>query len=324
MPNPDLRWESSTTFNLGLDFGLFKNRITGAFEYYQINTSDLLLDRSLPTLTGYESILSNIGATRNTGYEFTLSTVNINHENGFKWNTDLNISFNKNEIVELYGDGDDIGNNWFLGQPINVFYDKVFDGIWQENEADIAASYDRIPGEIKLKDLNGDNQITATDRQVLGSSIPKWNGGITNRFSYKGLELSVFINTRQDFLIDSDMYAIDNLAARYNIPSFVNYYTADNPSNDFPKPVNQGENNVDLNVLRYQDGSYVRIKNINFGYNLSDKALLKLPMRSLRFYVNFENPFTFTKFEGWDPEAGGSIGSYPSTKSFLFGINTSF
>lgn len=324
LPNPDLRWESSTTLNLGLDFGLFKNRITGSVEHYRINTTDLLLEQRLPSLTGYESILTNIGATRNTGYEFTLSSINLDFPNGLQWSTDLNFAINKNEIVELYGEGDDIGNNWFIGEPINVFYDRVFDGIWQESEAELAATFDREPGQIRVKDVNGDNQATADDREILGSSIPEWSGGMTNKFSYKGFDFSFFINTRQNFLIDSELYAIDNLAARFNIPTFVNYYTDENPSNDYPKPVNQGQNNIDLSVLRYRDGSFVRVRNINFGYRLSDKALSKTPIKSIRFYINAINPFTFTKFQGWDPEAGGSLSSYPSNKSFLFGVNASF
>lgn len=324
LPNPDLRWEESTTANVGLDFGFLNNRLTGSMEYYQINTTDLLLNQRLPALTGYTSILTNIGATSNTGFEISLSSVNLDLPNGFKWSTDINAAINKNEIVELYGEGDDVGNNWFIGEPINVYYDMAFDGIWQEHEADLAATYGRKPGQIKVKDINNDQQVTAEDREILGSSIPKWSGGITNKFSYKGIDLSIFINTRQGFMINSELHAIDNLAGRYNIPTFVNYYTPENPSNDYPQPVNQGQQNINLNVLRYRDGSFVRVRNINLGYSIPDQVLSGAGIQSIRVYVNAQNPFTFTKFDGWDPEAGGSLSSYPSTKMFLFGVNASF
>jgi TonB-linked SusC/RagA family outer membrane protein len=324
LANPDLRWETSTTANVGVDFGLFNNRLTGTLEYYQINTTDLLLNRRLPTFTGYSNILTNIGATRNTGFEVTLSAVNVDIPGGLKWTTDFNAAINRNEIVELYGEGDDVGNSWFIGEPINVYYDLVFDGIWQEHEADVAASFERQPGQVKIRDVNADNQITAEDREILGSSIPKWSGGITNKFSYKGIDLSVFINTRQDFMINSELHAIDNLAGRYNIPTFVNYYTPENPSNDYPQPVNQGENNINMNVLRYRDGSFVRVRNINLGYNLPNNLVSGAGIQSVRVYVNAQNPFTFTKYEGWDPESGGALSSYPSTKMFLVGVNASF
>jgi len=324
LPNPDLRWETSTTANLGLDFGLLDNRLTGSLEYYQINTTDLLLNQRLPTFTGYSNILTNVGATRNTGFEITMSSVNVDIPGGFKWTTDVNAAINRNQIVELYGEGDDIGNSWFIGKPINVYYDMVFDGIWQESEADLAATYQRLPGQIKIRDLNDDKEITADDRKILGSSIPKWSGGITNKFSYKGIDLSIFINTRQDYMIDSELHAIDNLAGRYNIPKFVNYYTPENPSYDYPQPVNQGERNINMNVLRYRDGSFIRVRNINLGYNLPKDLLSGAGIQSVRVYLNAQNPFTFTKYEGWDPEAGGALSSYPSTKMFLIGVNASF
>jgi len=324
LPNPDLRWETSTTANVGLDFGVLDNRLTGSLEYYQINTTDLLLNQRLPTFTGYSNILTNIGATRNTGFEVTMSSVNVDVPGVFKWTMDVNASINRNQIVKLYGEGDDVGNSWFIGEPINVYYDMVFDGIWQEDEADLATTYGRLPGQIKVKDINGDNEITAADREILGSSIPKWSGGITNKFSYRGIDLSVFINTRQDFMIDSELHAIDNLAGRYNIPKFVNYYTPENPSNDYPRPVNQGERNINMNILRYRDGSFVRVRNINLGYNLPNDILSGAGIQSVRIYLNAQNPFTFTKYEGWDPEAGGTLSSYPSTKMFLIGVNASF
>ncbi|MFC3199314.1 SusC/RagA family TonB-linked outer membrane protein [Parapedobacter deserti] len=324
LPNPDLRWEKSTTTNIGLDFGLFNNRLTGALEYYVVNTTDLLLNQSVPRLSGYSSILVNIGKTRNVGYEASISSTNVD-AGGFKWVTNLNLGANQNKIVDLYGnEADDIGNSRFIGKPISVFYDLAFDGIWQEHEAEIAESYGRIPGQIKVKDTNNDSQINAEDRVILGSPFPKWQGGLTNYFSYKGIDLSVFIHTRQGFMLNSSLHTIDNLAGRYNIPRFVNYYTPDNPSNEFPRPVNQGQTNVNMGVLRYRDGSFVRVKNISLGYTFNAKSLAALRLQSLRVYLNAFNPFTFTSYEGWDPEAGSNVDSYPSTKTFLAGLSVNF
>jgi len=325
LPNAFLMWETSNQTNIGLDFSLWNSRLSGSLEYYNIKTTDLLLERALAPHTGYNGTITNIGATNNRGFELNLSSINLNLKSGFKWTTNLNVSINKNEILDLYGDKkDDVGNSWFIGQPISVYYDLVFDGIWQEEEAEQAAVYGRTPGQIKVKDLTNDNQITADDRKILGSPFPKWSGGITNNFSYKGFDLSVFINVRQDFMVNSAIYALDNLEGRYSLPTFVNYWTPQNRSNDFPKPVTAGANNPNLGVIRYRDASFVRIRNINLGYNFKENTLENLGLGSLRLYLSAQNPFTFTKFKGWDPEAGASLDSYPSAKIFLLGLNARF
>jgi len=236
------------------------------------------------------------------------------------------VAINRNKIVDLYGDKtDDVGNGWFIGQPINVYYDYQFDGIWQEHEAEAAEVYQRTPGQVRVVDINGDDQINASDRIILGSSIPKWSGGLTNNFTYKGWDLSVFVNTRQGFLINSAIHGLDNLGGRYNIPTFVDYWTPDNPSNTYPRPVSTlGGNNPNINVLRYREGSFVRVRNLTLGYRFQNRTLSAIKFQSLRIYLSAQNPFTFTKYEGWDPEAGNSYESYPSTKMFLLGLNASF
>jgi TonB-linked SusC/RagA family outer membrane protein len=325
LPNFDLKWEVSHQANVGLDFGFFNNRIAGSLEYYQIKTKDLLLNRALAQHSGFTSILANIGATQNTGFEFNVNTVNVETNGGFKWTTSLNGAINKNQIKDLYGDGkDDVGNSWFIGQPISVFYTMQFDGIWQANEVDQAKVYGRTPGQIKVKDINNDNRITADDRVIIGSAIPKWTGGITNNFSYKGFDLAIFVNTRQKFMVNSGVYGLDNLEARYNIPAFVNYYTPENPSQDYPLPVTPGMNNPNIDILRFRDASFVRVRNINLGYNLGNKQLKGTGVQTLRLYASAQNPFTFTKFQGWDPESGNNFDSYPSTRLFMFGLNASF
>src|SRR5688572_19294504 len=157
------------------------------------------MPRNLPWTSGYGSVLQNVGKSRNTGIEFAVSTVNVDMgANCFRWTTDFNINSNKEEIVEIYsGKNDDIGSLYFIGKPLTVYYDHEKLGIWQTSEADEAKKYKQNPGEIKVRDLNNDGAITAADRKILGSDIPDFSGGITNRFSYRGIDLSFFIFTRQ-------------------------------------------------------------------------------------------------------------------------------
>jgi hypothetical protein len=216
--NKDLKWETTATTNIGLEFGILDSRVTGSVDVYQQNTSDLLLERQLPLTSGYGSILENIGSTRNTGIEVSLSTVNVEAggNGGFQWTTDLNFASNKEEIVELYGEGeDDVGNEWFIGEPINVFYDYEQRGVWQSDEADLAAEYNQIPGEIRPYDLNGDGQINAADRTIIGQQMPKLSGGMTNRVSYKGVDLSIFLYAVFGRTIDSGIHDTA-LVGRYN------------------------------------------------------------------------------------------------------------
>lgn len=324
LPSPDLRWETSRQLNTGIDFGLFNNRLTGSLEYYRTKTDDLLLSQSLPPTTGYSNIMTNIGSTRNTGFEVTMQTVNIDSPSGFKWTTDVNFSANRNKIHKLLGDGkNDVGNAWFIGQPIQVFYDNRYTGIWQESEADEAKRYGRTVGQVKAEDVDGNGIINANDRVILGSPFPKWTGGLTNTFSYKGWSFSFFIYTRQKFMINSPIYAsnLDNLNSRYNIPDFIDYWTPDNPNARYPSPLPIGTSNPNLNTLGYVDGSYVRLRTVTLSHDFAPKTAHKVGLQSLRVYVTLNNPLNFTKFKGWDTEAGSSINSYPSTKLFLAGLN---
>ncbi len=249
LPNENLTWEKTASANAGIDFGFFKGRISGSLDVYQQNTTDLLMERQLPTSGGYASILENIGATRNTGIELGLSTVNLDMANGLRWTTDLSFYSNKEEIVELYGGkNNDVGNRWFIGQPLTVFYDYKMAGSWQLDVVDQAKQYQREPGEIKLHDLAGrdadgnlvpgpDGKISETDdRVILGSDIPKWTGGITNRFEFKGVDFSFFIFARQGSMIRSLFHnSYKNLFGLYNKLD-VDYCTPSNPTNAYPIP----------------------------------------------------------------------------------------
>lgn len=257
----------------------------------------------------------------------TLSTVNIKNDNGFQWTTDLNFSTNKNEIVQLYGDGkDDVGNQWFIGQPINVFYDYQKTGIWQTSEAETAAAYGAKPGQIKLLDKNGDKQYSDQDRTILGSAFPGWIGGMTNRFSYKGFELNVVINTRQDYLIYSRWYENNNrLAGRYNNIN-VNYWTPENPTNDNPRPDKNQESVYLGSTLAYKDASFVRVKNLALAYSLPQLWLQRAAIKNLKITLSAENPFTITGYKGQDPEfeSNGTRAMYPTVKMYAIGLNAAF
>src|SRR4029078_1387787 len=195
-PNPNLTWEKTKGLNVGVDFGLFNNRISGSLEYYKTRTTDILLNKGLPRSNGTNSILDNVGETESHGVEFSVSSLNIQSKNtgGFTWRTDLNAYFNREKIVALQSNlKQDLGNGWFVGQPITVIYDYKMTGIWQTKDAAQAAVYGVFPGDIKIEDINKDNAITAADRQVLGSFQPNLVAGMTNYFQYKNFDLNIVL-----------------------------------------------------------------------------------------------------------------------------------
>lgn len=299
LANYDLTWEKTTEINLGLDYGIFDNRINGSVDVYQRDAKDLIMERQLPQTTGWTSVWDNVGWVRNKGLEFSLNTVNIETKD-FSWNTSIIFDTNKNEIMELYGaKKDDVGNKWFIGQPIQVNYDYVFDGIWQTSEATEAAKYGQTPGQVKIKDLDKNGVIDSKDKKVIGQLAPKWTGSITNTFKYKNWDLSANIYTRQGAQLYSTFISTYmSLEGNYKNLN-VDYWTVNNPSNEYPQPGNKGKY---FDALRYQDVSFVRVGNITLGYTLPKKVLGKLNMSNLRVYFTTNNPFTFTSYPGYDPE----------------------
>ncbi|MFB2119111.1 TonB-dependent receptor [Parapedobacter sp. 2B3] len=325
--NRALGWEKSKEVNLGIDFGLFKNRISGSVDIYSRKTEDLILSRALPQHTGFGSITANVGSTANRGIEVALNTVNI-HSGNFTWKTTLTFAKNHNEIVELYGDNkDDLGNRWFIGQPIQVHYAEVFDGIWQLDEAEEAAKYGAEPGHVKVKDLNNDGKIDAEDQQIIGSPLPKWIGGMTNTFAYKGIDFSFMLYSRQGSMIYSPFHH-SNFArewnGRYNKLN-VDYWTETNPSNEWPAPNNTG-GRAREELKAYVDASFVRVQNITLGYTFSPNILSRLKMSGLRLYLTANNPLIFTDYAGFDPEWSGqnTFNMGVSSTTYLFGANISF
>lgn len=324
--NSNLNWETTKTLNIGLDFRVLKNRISGTIDMYQNNTYNLLLSRSLPIITGYTSVLDNIGKTKNQGIEISLNTQNIVGKD-FKWETSLVFAANKNKIIDLYGDGkSDIGNRRFIGQPIGVVYDYKMQGVWQTGEDASKQDPGAKPGDLKFQDTNGDGKITADDRVILGQTAPKWTGGITNSFHYKNFNLSIFIQTVQGMMKGNpDLNYVDETGRR-NTPEEVGYWTSTNQSNTRPA--------LSYNNTRgygyASDASFTRIKDITFSYVFPQAAANKLGLGSLTLYLSGRNLYTFTKWIGWDPEnnysyrgSGDWTNNYPLTRSFVFGANIS-
>lgn len=330
--NPDLKWESSATKNVGIDYSFFGNRVSGSIELYQTNTTDLLLSDQLPTSIGFNAVTRNVGETRNRGIEIGVSTVNINSKGGFKWSTDFVFYKNKEAILSLYnGKVDDTGNKWFIGHPLNSFFDYKKIGIWQLGEEDAAKAQGFTVGQVKLQDTDKDGKITANDRVILGSDIPSWQGGITNRFSFKGIDLSFFIFARVGQKILSKFHQ-DNLTlqGRYNQIK-VDYWTPKNPTNAFPRPNFNQEFPVYNTSFIYFDGSFVKVRNINIGYTFSPKIVQKLGLESLRLFASIQQPFIFSKYRskynGIDPESSdGNVNSdvTPATRISTFGLNIKF
>ena len=323
--NRDLNWESTTGLNIGLDFSVMNNRISGTIDYYRTKTNDLLLQRALPIATGFSQVWDNIGSTANRGIEVSINSVNVNGAN-FRWESSVNFASNNNKIVSLYGDNkNDVGNRLFIGQPISVIYDYQMVGVWQEGED--ASQWDPgvRPGDLKFADITGDKKITADDRIVLGQTLPKWIGGLTNTFHYKNWHLNVFIQTFQGALFNNPVLTNADQAGVINIPAEVTYWTIENSSNERP-------------AIRYtnprgygyaSDASYTRIKDITLSFTAPQSLLDKLKVSGLTIYLSGRNLATFTDWIGWDPENtydrafGSATNNYPLVRTIVLGANVS-
>ncbi len=325
LPNPNLKWETTTQLDAGVDFSILKNRVSGTVDYYLSRTNDLLLRRLLPPTAGFEQILENVGATRNAGFELGLTTVNVERpgQGGLRWSTTVNWSTNRNRIVALSGGGNDVGSGRFIGQPIQVFYDHKFAGIWQLPDSLEARKYGQRPGEIRVVDQNNDGQINDADRVILGSGFPDWIGSLSNRFDWKGLDLSVLATARQGYLVNSAFHtSFNQLFGRYNNLK-VNYWTPTNPSNTDPRPNRDQESPLYGGARAYRDASFVRVRNITLGYAVPGRLVGRVGAQSARLYFTAQDPFLFTSYDGFDPEAG-NVASPPSFRTLLLGLNLGF
>ncbi|MVN76722.1 SusC/RagA family TonB-linked outer membrane protein [Hymenobacter sp. HMF4947] len=309
IPNPNLGWEYTTTTNFGLDFGILQNRITGSVEVYQQRTSDLLLPDALPTASGYGSFVRNAGQTQNRGIELSLTTVNVRPKNpdGFEWSTDWNFTVNREKVLDLgLSDANgnklnDVGNQRFIGQPLYVIYDYKNIGIWQTSEADQAKKYNSKPGQIKVEDTDGNGVINANDRQVIGSRQPKFEAGITNRFRFKGFDLTAVALTRVgatvvDPTLFGPTYFTTNTGRRNQVN--LDYWTPTNPSNTYPEPdqtVRATEWPTYGQTLGYRNGTFIKIRSIDLGYTLPAAWAKAAFMSSTRIYIQVQNPLIWAK-----------------------------
>ncbi|PSL33456.1 SusC/RagA family TonB-linked outer membrane protein [Chitinophaga ginsengisoli] len=326
--NPNLTWETTASFNYGVDFSFFKGRLTGSIDQYKQKTTDLLLQRFLPYSNGVNYVLENTGVTQNTGWELGLSAVILSSKGGFNWSMDVNWFRNREKILAL-GEGktQDVGNGWFVGQPTYVYYDYKKVGIWQDEAA--AQVYKQHQGEIQLADLNGDKKLDDKDRTILGAPQPKWSGGMTQRFSYKGFDLSVVAFARMGSMVKSDFYSSFNtLFGRYNNLD-VDYWTPKNHTNAFPRPNANQERPNNYNTLSYFDGDFIKIRNITLGYSMPSRVMKRWQMESLRFSVDVKQPLILApyrqKYKGIDPEDVNIIGvDAPATWMLQFGVNATF
>lgn len=339
IPNSELNWEVSKTFDMGIDFDFANGRISGSLDWYRTNTEDILLERFLPPTSGYESVLQNIGSTRSTGLELGLSAGLI-ETNDFSWSVDWNIAGYKEEIVELAlrdADGnaiDDVGNRWFIGQPIRVWYDYENIGIYGTAEADLAQSAEaKVPGEIKLKDQNGDGIISGDDRVIIGTDVPDYYGGLTSNFAYKNFDLSAFFYYRVGQTVYSNFHVGNNsLFFRYQNLN-VDYWTIDNQDGRYPRPNQNQEFPRNNTTMGYFDGSYIKLRNVSLGYSFPESFTDKLGINGLRLYVSGQNLWFSAKYDTFDPEVDDEdtedlpslgAGTTPSTKLILFGIKAQF
>lgn len=350
--NPDLKWETTRQTDFGIDMGFFDNRLNVTIDAYYKKTVDLLLKVKLPATSGFDSGLKNIGSVENKGIEFNVNARPV--QGAFNWDIDFNISFNRNKVLDLGGEDEIIpagGTNRFgmnlsrllkVGQPLGIFYGYVGDGTFSTTD-DIpnSAQPKAKPGDIKYKDISGpdgvpDNVINDYDRQVIGCAQPDFYGGISNTFSYKNIDLSVFIvGSYGNDIYNANKARMEGVNGSWNQYKTVNNrWTEDNQNTKIPRALAAKETSRSWDYL-VEDGSYLRIQNIQLGYNFTPAMLKKIKyLQSARLYVSLQNFFTFTNYSGLDPEVslygqdnvgmGYDFGGYPTAKTVMFGVNLNF
>lgn len=332
LASPNLGWETTESFNMGLDFALMDNRLNGTFDIYWSNTYDLLLSRSIPTINGTSSIIENVGKTKNNGFEFQIN-YNVIHTKNFNWSATLNYNHYNTRIVDvgIYDENgkaiDDLGSRWFIGQPINVNFDYVFDGIWQikdpnnpNGQQDPTDQYS-IPGHVKYKDVDHSGTITTADRQIIGRRIPDFTSGLLNSFSYRDFTLSVFLYGVKGITARNVLLNENRVSYRQNQLDKV-FWTPENPINTYPKNDLNGAVNP-LASGYYRKTDYLRVQDVTLSYQLAERFLSKMKMQRVNLYISTHNLLTFTSWQGLDPEFIDNQLAIPQTRSFVIGLKFS-
>lgn len=342
LANPDLKWEKTMQYDLGLDLGLFQNRITAIIDAYYKKTTNMLLNSPIPASSGYTSITENIGSMRNQGIELSIETQNIQTKD-FTWSSSFNFSCNSNKVLSLGIGNDDIfpgpdilsstNNIIRVGEPVGSFYGYKRLGTWSTDEEVEAAKYGKLPGDLKLWDKNGDGQINDEDRIILGKGIPDGYGSFTNRFTYKNFDLLVDIQYTygNDILDISKHSAEDRTGIANSYKTVLDAWTPEHQNTMIAqiRPTSAGyTTNIDSHFV--EDGSFIRGRNLVLGYNFNQDLLKKIFLKQLRVYFSVQNFFLITKYNGYDPEVsdatqtfaqGITVFGYPKARTFTLGFS---
>lgn len=330
IPNPDLKWETTAQFDIGLEVGLFADRVFVTADYYDKQTSDLLLSRPLPGSSGFESIVENIGEMENKGVEFSVS--GQNNFGQLRWNSQLNMSFNRNKVTRLYNGQpiDDLGrggNRVQEGEPLGIFYSFKSLGV------------DPSTGDIVFADTNFDGEITTDDRTKVGDPNPKFIGGFTNSFTYRGFDLSVFLQFSygNDVFHGSRLFLESLQGGDNQLASVTRRWRQPGDITDIPRATSdaiKAAENKRVSSRFIEDGSYLRVKNVTLGYSFDSAITDRLRLTSLRVYASAQNLFTFTDYTGLDPEVnysgndtqviGTDFFTFPQARAITFGVNLKF
>ncbi|MBN1924492.1 MAG: TonB-dependent receptor, partial [Prolixibacteraceae bacterium] len=341
LANKALSWETTEQYNIGVDFGFFNGRVSGAIDLYQQYTSDLLMRRSLPAVSGFSWIIQNIGETQNRGFEISLNTVNIKKKKVL-WTTSITFAANDEQIVSLAtGLPEDIANNWFVGHPIDTYYDFVAAPyVWgySKQDMDDIATYEENkarfkPGDLKIVDQNDDFVINSDDRMIRGSKMPKWSVSMANTLNVGPFDLYLFMYGAFGQTVYWDPGV--SIAGRYNTYK-VDYWTPENTQTKWLAPHADIQMPRNVSAMYYWKGDFLKISDLTLGYTLPNSLTSKAKIQKIRLYAKIQNPYMFTNFEGNDPE--GSIANQresdldltpfsdaPFTmRSYMFGLNVTF
>jgi hypothetical protein len=309
---PGLGWEKTTTMDLGLDFGFFRNKIAGTIDVYKSSTTDQLQLRSIPSANGVTSVYFNLGEVENKGIEVTLNTQNITRTN-FRWSTDFIFTTNKERIVDIDGSGNsNFANLWILNEPLQVYWGYKKEGIFQYSDTAAKGALggyywtktgnkgnvNYLPGRIRIADANGDTAMSPADRIVLGSHNPDFTTSIGNTFGFKNFELNFLVYVRV-----GGLYRVPRpgLVGRYQTFK-VNYWTPTNPSNEYQQPTQTSDVPFGWEALTYTKATFAKVKNITLSYRIPQDLLRRANISNLVFYVSAVNPILIHKHSDYDPE----------------------